>query len=68
MSYMIKNNLVDWIQCPKGKTHLNRIRKKAFVIMPNGDVRSTEIGPLYGNINEKPITKIIMQRSNKNGK
>lgn len=62
IEFMNKNNLKDWIQCPKIKSNLNKIRKNAIVIMPNGDVKNTEIESKLGNINSDSITEIIKKR------
>lgn len=61
--FMSRNSLNDWIQCPKKQSSLNTIRKKAVMIMPNGDVKNTELSEKIGNINEESITSIIIKRS-----
>ena len=62
IEFMKKNNLEDWIQCPKVKSNLNKIRKNAILIMPNGDVKNTEIENKIGNINDESITDIVKKR------
>ena len=63
-SFMKENNLNDWIQCPKTQSSLNTIRKKAIVIMANGDVKNTELSETIGNINEESIIDIVNKRRN----
>lgn len=62
INFMKKNNLNDWIQCPREKSNLNKIRNNAIVIMSNGDVKSTEIENKLGNINDESIEEILKKR------
>ncbi len=61
MDYMQLNNKPDWIQYPKRSTNLNKIRNKAVIIMPNGDVKRNEIDLPMGNIKNEKLKEILMR-------
>ena len=57
--FMNINNNNDWIQYPKISSNLGKIHSKALIIMPNGDVKSTETGVSLGNIYKENIELIV---------